>query len=347
MMKFERILGAALLFCGVAFLPLTGCKDTGKEQQAITERPAPVKVSVSVAQQEKAGRQVEIMGSVQAVEQAEISAKVSGNIISLPVILGSRVKKGDLLAEIDAGEISARMRQAKAQLEQTRRNLEREKSLLRKNATTPETVKSLEDTLRIATAASEEAATMLAYTRILAPFSGLITHKLANIGDLATPGKPLMKLENEDRLQVITNIPESMILKIAVGDRLSVYVPPADLTIEGTVAEVAPTADNVSRTAPIKLDIPADPRLRSGQFARVAFSGGPAESITVPASALLSFGQMESVFVVKDDVARLRLVRSGLKDKGRAEILSGLQAQEVVVVQGNRQLIDGQSVIIE
>ncbi|RPH37226.1 MAG: efflux RND transporter periplasmic adaptor subunit, partial [Desulfobulbaceae bacterium] len=240
MMKFERILGAILLFCGVAFLPLTGCKETGKEQRAITEQPAPVKVSVSVAQQEKAGRQVEIMGSVQAVEQAEISAKVSGNIISLPVILGSRVKKGDLLAEIDAGEISARMRQAKAQLEQTRRNLEREKSLLRKNATTPETVKSLEDTLRITTAASEEAATMLAYTRILAPFSGLITHKLANIGDLATPGKPLMKLENEDRLQVITNIPESMILKIAVGDRLSVYVPPADLTIEGTVAEVAP-----------------------------------------------------------------------------------------------------------
>jgi RND family efflux transporter MFP subunit len=188
---------------------------------------------------------------------------------------------------------------------------------------------------------------MLAYTRILAPFSGLITHKLANIGDLATPGKPLMKLENEDRLQVITNIPESMILKIAVGDRLSVYVSPADLTIEGTVAEVAPTADHVSRTAPIKLDIPADPRLRSGQFARVAFSGGPAESITVPASALLSFGQMESVFVVKDDVARLRLVRSGLKDKDRAEILSGLQAQEVVVVQGNRQLTDGQSVIIE
>lgn len=347
MMKCGGILGTAILVLGLSFLPLTGCKEKPKEQQGATARPETVKVSVSTALQGKAARQIEIMGSLQAVEQAEISAKISGNISSLPVVLGTRVNKGDLLAEINAGEISARMRQARAQLEQANRNLEREKNLLKKNAATPETVRSLEDTLRIATAASEEAATMLTYTRILAPFSGLVTRKMANVGDLATPGKALLQIENEDRLQVLADIPETMILKIAVGDQLSVYVPPADMTIEGRVAEVAPTADHLSRTAPIKIDIPADSRLHSGQFARVSMAGGSAESITVPAAALLSSGQMENVFVVTDGIARLRLVRSGLNDKENAEILSGLKAGEVVAVRGNRQLIDGQPVIVE
>ena len=125
---------------------------------------------------------------------------------------------------------------------------------------------------------------MLDYTRILAPFSGLVTRKMANVGDLATPGKPLLQLENEARLQVIADIPESMILKIALGDRLSDLCParrPAG--DRGTVAEVAPTADHLSRTAPIKIDIPADPRLRSGQFARVSMSPARPKTLTVPA----------------------------------------------------------------
>lgn len=345
-MKGKRLCGV-LLLVGLALLPLSGCDDREKEGREQTARLETRKVTVAPAVEKTAARQIEIMGSLEAVEQAEIAAKVSGNIVSLPVVLGSRVEKGDLLAEIDAGEISARMRQAKAQLEQARRNLERERKLLEKNAATPEAVKSLEDTLRIATAAYEETGTMLEYTRILAPFSGLVTKKMANVGDLATPGKPLLQLENEARLQVIAHIPESMILKITRGDQLSIYVPPADLHVVGTVAEVAPTADHLSRTAPIKIDIPAAARLRSGQFARVSMSAGTAKTLTVPAEALMTFGQMERLFVVADGLARLRLVRSGARTDGEVEILSGLQAGESVVVQGNRQLVDGQPVSSE
>ena len=345
-MKGKRLCGVLLLL-GLTLLPLSGCDDREKEGREQTVRLETRKVTVTPAVEKTAARQIEIMGSLEAVEQAEIAAKVSGNIVSLPVVLGSRVEKGDLLAEIDAGEISARMRQARAQLEQARRNLERERKLLAKNAATPEAVKSLEDTLRIATAAYEETGTMLEYTRILAPFSGLVTKKMANVGDLATPGKPLLQLENEARLQVIANIPESMILKIARGDQLSIYVPPADLRVIGTVAEVAPTADHLSRTAPIKIDIPADARLRSGQFARVSMSAGAAKTLTVPAEALMTFGQMERLFVVADGLARLRLVQSGARTDGEVEILSGLKAGEFVVVQGNRQLVDGQPVSSE
>ena len=286
-MRYRTTLALALLLLGAATLALSGCRE-GDKVEGMRDKPAAAaRVQVARAEERTAARQVELMGSLQATEQAEIAAKVSGSIVTLPVVLGSRVEKDDLLVEITAGEISARQRQARAQLEQARRNLDRERKLLARNAATPEAVKSLEDTLRIATAAYEEAGTMLEYTRILAPFAGLVTRKMANVGDLATPGKPLLQLENEARLQVITNIPESMIASVRPGDTLPVYVPPAGIQIIGTVAEVAPTADRLSRTAPVKIDVPADPKLRSGQFARLSVPMGKTESLRVPASAVV------------------------------------------------------------
>ena len=345
-MRYRTTLSLALLLLGVALVSLTGCRD-GKKAERITDEATPaVTVSVARAEEKAAARQVELMGSLQATERAEIAAKVSGSIVNLPVILGSRVEKNDLLVEITAGEISARQRQALAQLEQARRNLEREKKLLAKNAATPEAVKSLQDTLRIATAAYEEAGTMLDYTRILAPFAGLVTRKMANVGDLATPGKPLLQLENEARLQVVTNIPESLIMNVRPGDELPIHVASAGLDIVGTVAEIAPTADRQSRTAPVKINIPADPKLHSGQFARVSLPAGGARTLVVPASALSTYGQMERLFVVQDGHARLRLVRSGARLDGEVEILSGLKAGETVVVEGGRTLVDGQSVTV-
>ena len=126
------------------------------------------------------------MGTVQAAESASIAAKISGNITDILVSPGSRVKQGDLLASISAGEISAKLLQVQAQLQQATRNLAREQSLLKKNAATVEMVKTLEDTKKIAEAAYKGARTMLSYTSINAPFDGIITKKHTNVGDLAT-----------------------------------------------------------------------------------------------------------------------------------------------------------------
>lgn len=348
-MKFGR---TAALLCMVSLgmflgLFLMSCK---KEERGTGEQPQnlqPVEVAVGKVEKRIADNLVEVVGTVQAVERAEISAKISGNIIALPVDLGSRVKQGELLAELNAGEISAQVQQAKAQLEQARRNLLREENLLKKNAATPETVKSLQDSTRIAEAGYRETLTMLDYGRITAPFAGIITRKIANIGDLATPGKPLLNIEEENNLQVLTDIPEAMMLRIKKNDRLKVFVPAADLTVEGTVAEVSPVADSSSRTAPIKVRISPNARLRSGQFARVTLAMASAETLTVPAAAVVSFGQMERAFVVIDGKARLRLVRSGAKTDGYSEILSGLAEGETVIVAGRHMLRDGQPVVIK
>ena len=252
---YSRVTGiiSIILF----LIVLSSCKS---EQPAAQEPEAVlpnIAVRTIIAEQSSPARQVEIMGTVQAAESASIAAKISGNITDIPVSPGSRVKQGDLLASISAGEISAKLMQAQAQLEQATRNYTREQGLLKKNAATVEMVKTLEETKRIAEAAYKEARTMLGYTSITAPFDGIVTKKHASIGDFATPGSPLLQLESESSLQVITHIPESLILEISIGDQLPIYIPAADVRITGIVEEVAPTADPRSRTAPVKLHIPS------------------------------------------------------------------------------------------
>lgn len=341
-MKPLRFLTAV---CAVSLI-LNSCKAEQPAEKAAVELPLR-QVTVQEAVRVPAAAQVEIIGTVESVDRAEISAKVSGTIFTLPVVLGSEVKKGDLLLEISAGEIDARLQQSRAQLNQAQRNLAREKKLLVQNAATPETVKSLEESLAIAEAAYQEARIMQSYTRLLAPFDGRVTRKLANIGDLATPGKPLLNIEDESHLQVITDVPEAMILQVKQDDVLTVTIPSAGLTVPGTVAEVAPTANPTTRSGPVKINIAPHPHLRPGQFARVALAQKNIQTLVVPQTALLHSGQMQLLFVVEKDRARLRLVRSGARYGETIEILSGITAGEQVVVTGQEDLHDGQPVAVQ
>jgi RND family efflux transporter MFP subunit len=335
---------------------LAGCKG-GHEGEPAAKLPL-VRVGVQEVVAENIRSQIEVVGTVQAVERASIASRVSGQIVDLPVVLGSQVQKGDLLVKISAGEISAQLLQAQARVEQARRNLAREERLQRQGASTVETVKSLREQARIAEASSEEVKAMLEYATITAPFSGTVTRKIASVGDLASPGVALLELENDKVLQVVAQVPEGLILNVRKGDILPVSIPAIGVTVSGEVAEVAPTADPTSRTAPVKIDIAAGADLRSGQFARVTLTGSGEKSLAISDNALLFYGQMERVFLVEDapgvagvregagatNVARLRLVRTGARYDGQVEILAGLTLGDRVVVTGGEKLQDGQPV---
>jgi RND family efflux transporter MFP subunit len=316
-----------------------------EETTQLKASPA-VRVQTITVQEEQHTSRIEVVGTVQAVDRAVIAARISGSIIELPVVLGFRVKKGDLLVKINAEEISARVLQAQALLAQARRNLKREKKLLGQHASTPETVKSMRDMLAIAEAGYREAASMLGYTTITAPFSGVITKKIANNGDLATPGAPLLHLENDKRLQVVAAIPETSILNIKLHQHLQVRIPTANKTLSGEVTEISPIIDPRSRTMPVKINLTDTLNLRTGMFARVALPGKLSTTLMVPEQAVIPFGQLKKIFVVENNTARLRLVRTGINEKGRVEILSGLETGEQIVIGNNRLLISGQRLII-
>lgn len=186
------------------------------------------------------------------------------------------------------------------------------------------------------------AAAQRQYTRILAPMAGMVTAKQAEVGAVAAPGAPLLTLEDSRRYWLEALVPESRIGGLRPGQSLEVSVEAAGIAGSARVSEILPAADPSTRTTLARLDLPASPRLRSGQFGRVWIPAGRRQAIRVPRQAVVERGQLEGVYTVgQDGIARFRLVRTGAQHDGQAEILSGLTAGEQIVVEGVAKVADG------
>lgn len=286
----------------------------------------------------------EVVGSVRTRVRSTIEAKVSGRIAEMPVILGQKVQSGELLAKIDAREIQARLEQAEAQNEQASRDINRIRTLAQKQVSSKQELDAVEARARVAEAALREARTMLGYVNVTAPFDGVVSRRLAEVGDLAAPGKPLLEIEDRGALRFEADVPEALIGMVNAGDKMEVSIPTIRQNFSATVAEVSPTADAASRTFLVKLELPGAPELRAGQFGRAAVPVGEAKSLRIPASAIVKRGQMEIVFVKDSGKARLRLVRTGKSFPDGVEILSGLKDGDAVILSNPTSLVDGQDV---
>jgi RND family efflux transporter MFP subunit len=179
------------------------------------------------------------------------------------------------------------------------------------------------------------------YADVLAPFAGVVTVKSVDIGSLALPGTPLLTIEREGAYRLESPVEESRLAAIRVGQPVSVTLDSVDRTLEGRVSEIVPTVDAASRAYTVKIDLPALAALRSGVFGRAAFQLGSRPLLAIPAGAVTERGQLQSVFVADNGVARTRLVTVGQKVKDRVEVLSGLTAGEKVILPVPRGLPDG------
>ncbi|MFW5829799.1 MAG: efflux RND transporter periplasmic adaptor subunit, partial [Planctomycetota bacterium] len=249
-------------------------------------------------------------------------------------------QNGAVLVRIDAAEIRARLAQAVAQRDQALRDLERYEELLRKQAVAQREYDSVSTQAEVARQAVREAEAMLAHATITAPFAGVITAKQADAGDLAMPGQGLLTLSDPDSLRLVVDMPEGMVAHIEEGDVLDVLV--RETTIQAPVSEIAPTADPMSRTVQVKLDLPEHEALRIGRFVRVQVPIGVRESLRVPTAALLQRGQLDMVFTAEDGHARMRLVRLGRHEGEQISVLAGLSAGDRVLLDPSLLIVDGQ-----
>ncbi|MCF7688736.1 MAG: efflux RND transporter periplasmic adaptor subunit [Cephaloticoccus sp.] len=338
---------SSLLLLSLASLPwLAACN---RHEPAVSTAPAlpTVPVQVVTAKLVNEPAYTEITGRVNRVQRATLAAKLMGTIDGLPVVLGQNVAEGDLLVHISAAEISARLAQAKAQLNQVSRDLERERTLLDSEASTADMVKSLEDRYTMTAAGVREAETMLGYASIRAPFAGTITRKNANVGDLAAPGQPLLEIEGEGAFEIEAGIPDSLATHLSLGTEFLVEVTAAKLSFTGTLVELSTSADGYAHSVPARIAVPAGTALRAGQFARVHLPGPAIASLRVPVGTVSMYGQMERIFVVDvDRHARLRIVKTGAIHQDQIEVLAGLNDGDRVVVSPPVNLRDGQTVEI-
>lgn len=286
----------------------------------------------------------EVVGTVRAKTRTTLEAKVSGRIELLPVVLGQAVKAGELVVRLEAPEIGARRDQAEASLEQAGRDWQRLATLFRQQAVTRAEYEAAETRRRVAEGAAAEAKAMLGYVELVAPFDGVVTKKWVEAGDLAAPGKPLLTLEAPSELQLEAEVPEALAAHVQRESHLACRTDELSGELSGVVSEIAPNADPGSRTFRVKLDLPPTSGWRPGQFARLAVPVGESRSFRVPSAAVVSRGQLELVFVVVSQRAQWRLVKTGRHFGNTLELLSGVDAEDSVVVEGADRLSDGQPV---
>lgn len=199
--------------------------------------------------------------------------------------------------------------------------------------------------IREAEAGLRVAASDLSYGRILAPFRAVVIEKNAWQGELNTPGRPLLKLQDLDQLEVTLSLPESRLEQVRKGQLLTAEIPSLKRKVQLRVGQIVASTDPATHSFLVRLSLLDPPRqLLPGTFVRVALPESPRRLLVLPEAALVRRGQLEGVFVVSQGVAEFRLIQLGQSVTGGREVLSGLQAGEEIVLKPGETLHDGQKV---
>jgi RND family efflux transporter MFP subunit len=318
-----------------------------------------VQAAVAVAAPETVPSMFEVTGSAEPWRRVAPGTKLMGRIAEVPVREGDRVRKGQLLARLDARDLQAAVDQARAALamaeashENARVHHERLADLHSRGSVTDKNLEDGTAGARVGAAGVEQARAnlsaaevMLDYAAVRSPIAGWITSRSVEAGNMAAPGAPMFVVEDLSRIKVTMQVPEGDVVGITPGDPVEVRIDVLDLDLEAVVDRVVPTGDPASRTYQVQVVVDnSSGTIKSGMFVRTRFRGENREALLVPGSAVVSRGQLTGVFAVAENgLARLRWVRAGRIDSagGQVEILSGLSVGERYLTDPPAGLVDG------
>lgn len=336
-----------------------GASDEAPSQR---ETAPAAQVELATAAYENVSRVVRATGSVEAARRVSPAAKILGRILEAPYDEGENVGKGTVLFRLESRDLQAAVQQAEAAVaraEATLENATAQKNRMEDlHSRGSVTAKNLEDAIagfRVAQASLAQsqanldaARVALDYAEVRSPLAGWVVEKHREVGDMATPGRPLITLEDLARVEINVQVPEADIVGLEKGTPARVEV--LGREIEASIGRIAVSGDPASRTFNVKLflDNP-DGFLKSGMFARVVFT--PMDSsgrrvLRVSENALVRRGQLVGLFIAEGTVAedtveektlRLRWIKLG-RD---GEVLSGLVEGERYVLQPSADLRDG------
>ena len=351
----------------LAVTSLVGCSESKPSIQAAPEKVHGV--AIMEVHKTTVPDYVEATGTVHPTLSAQLASQVMGTIIRVNVHEGDRVRRGEVLVSIDEAQQQAAYTGAKAGLQASQESIaaadadyalaeatiKRYQMLYDKKSVSPQEYDEVKTKLAAAQARRDaahagatqaeagvaQASTAMGFTKVRAPFDGVVISKLAEPGAMAAPGLPLLVVEDPSRFRLEAQVDESKIGAVKLGESAPVVIDAlGDQPVEGKVVQIVPAADPSSRTFTVKVDLPLNPQIRSGLFGRVRFPKGEREAIAIPKAVVLSRGQMQAVYVVgSDQLASLRFVTLGAPSGDQVEVLSGLQNGDRIVAQpGDREL---------
>jgi len=347
-----------------ASLFMTSCGGDKKNEQTDTGIAIPVKVNA--VSENNNSPFLTASGTIEAVNNANLSTRMMGYVTKVHVKVGDKVSKGQLLVSINNTDLQAKKAQvnagiteATAAFNNAQKDYNRFKNLLADNSVSQKEFDDMTAGFEMAKARLEGANQMkneinaqFAYSNITAPFSGVVTSKNIDEGDMANPGMPLISVETPGNFEVTALVPESEISKITSGTTVNVLVKSINKTLTGKVSEVSTSAANTGGqyVAKVALD-KTDVSILSGMFVTVQFpikTQEKVEMVLIPKNALVTKGQLAGVYTVSESkTALLRWLRLGRTFGEQVEVLSGLSSNEPYIISAEGKLYNGVKVNIQ
>lgn len=290
---------------------------------------------------------IRLNGTVEAVQESTVAAQTAGTVTRLYYDIGETVKPGSVIVEISDSEQQARLEQAQAaargalanyrdaeqafkRIDEIYRNELASKAQYDQAKNQFDSAKA---NYRRTRAALKEAEKQVSYTRVIAPYGGVVTQRFVEIGEVVAPGTPLMSGTNLDRLRVLVQLPQSYAATVR-QHQLAEVILPDGRTVPAASLTLFPYADERSHNFQVRVSLPErQAGLYPGMSVKVSLPVTTGEALTLPAEALITRSELRAVYVLNsDDQPRLRQVRTGAEKNGQIEILSGLQAGDRVAL---------------
>ena len=287
-------------------------------------------------------------GVVEAVRQSTLAAQIAGQIVELKVKVGDSVKAGQVLARIDpraAEQVvsgsQSQLAEAQAGLTNAQRSYERSKQLFAQKFISKAGFDQAELDYKAAQARvgalqanAGQASTARTFATISAPYAGVIASTPVEVGDMATPGRPLLTLFDPASMRVIATLSQSSLREVKLQLPVQVEVPALKRRLTAKQVTLVPIADSRTHTARLRLELAEAPGLLPGQFARAWFATGTARKLVIPQSAVLRRSELTAVYVqIAGAQPQLRQIRTGdASGDGFVEVLSGLREGERIAL---------------
>jgi RND family efflux transporter MFP subunit len=286
-------------------------------------------------------------GTLRLRRLVRLYSQEEGRITELEVFEGDRVQQGQLLVRLEDDLLTAELDKARANRAQALLDVEQLEGLVERSAASEAEVAQARTALAVADAELRILQTRLAYTRISAPFNGIITERLVEPGDFVTKNTHLLTLADPASMIAEVYVSELVLPHVAVGDPVEIRIDAlAGQRFPGTILRIHPTLSETSRQAKVEVrfaQIPAG--ARAGQFIRAELTTAAVPRLLIPFRALRQDRDGQFVWVVgADSKAVKRVVESGLRIADDIEILSGLEAGEQVVTRGFLGLAEGKAI---
>jgi len=334
---------------------IVGCQD--KKIEAIQASKQKIwTLSTLSVQEKRLPINLKSIGSVVSDQRIDVSSRATGYIKNILVLEGDNVAKGQILIALDGFDVEGAIQQAKASVNTAKLavhdadiDVERYQDLFKKGSISENNMRktqlyrdSANDALVAANTALSIAKSQRQYIQILSEVDGVVVDRYLRKGALATPGKPILTIESSQGLFFDTYVAESQISRIKKGSRVAVFIDALNEKIEGTIARVVPAGDSTTRRYKVKIALQNREGLLSGMFGRVNFILGTKPTIVIPSSALVERGGLRGVFVINSQQqAYFRWLNLGVETTEGIEVRAGLAVNEKIVLQGNKQIREG------